>query len=300
MARILVGMTNENFLTVGVDGSTTSDIALGWAAREADRRGSRLVVVHACSVPTFAGEFGAGLVYPLVDLDALREEDEVAVDRQIETIRTAYPMLAIDKVVEIGGAVSTLVDTARDGELSVVGSRGAGSVAAMFLGSIAHGVAHRSTCPAVLVPECDLQPAIGRIVVGTDGSPAAAAAVRWAQREAVLWDAELVLAHVWEYPYPVDVQRSVGTAELMERDAQELLANAATGTDAQIRVPDKLQVRLMRGAPAPALIDEAAGADLLVVGARGRGAIRSALLGSTSSYAIHHARCPVVIVHPGP
>ncbi len=50
------------------------------------------------------------------------------------------------------------------------------------------------------------------------------------------------------------------------------------------------------GSPGDVLVDAAADADLVVVGSRGRGGIKSALLGSVSSHVAHHAPCPVVIV----
>lgn len=50
------------------------------------------------------------------------------------------------------------------------------------------------------------------------------------------------------------------------------------------------------GNPAQVLIDEADGADLLVVGSRGHGGFTEALLGSVSQHCVHHARCPAVII----
>jgi nucleotide-binding universal stress UspA family protein len=61
-------------------------------------------------------------------------------------------------------------------------------------------------------------------------------------------------------------------------------------------LPVLIETRLLQGTAAAALIEESASADLLVVGARGRGALKAALLGSTSNHAIHHAHCPVVII----
>ncbi len=54
---------------------------------------------------------------------------------------------------------------------------------------------------------------------------------------------------------------------------------------------------LLPGAPATALVEAASDCDLLVIGARGLGTLKSALLGSTSNQAIHHARCPIAVIH---
>jgi nucleotide-binding universal stress UspA family protein len=61
--------------------------------------------------------------------------------------------------------------------------------------------------------------------------------------------------------------------------------------------PEGLETRVTYGHAAPALIDEAQGADLLVVGSKGHGAFTGMLVGSVSLHCVTSASCPVVVVH---
>jgi nucleotide-binding universal stress UspA family protein len=58
-----------------------------------------------------------------------------------------------------------------------------------------------------------------------------------------------------------------------------------------------VQARVLQGPPALVLEQAAADADLLVVGNRGFGGFAGMVLGSVSEHCIHHATCPVVVVH---
>ena len=288
-------MNEQHVVTVGVDGSESSGHALDWAAREAAQRGAQLQVVRAFMIPVYAAEFVP--VYPQVDVDELRASYLAATELQVEPVRRRFPGLTIAIAIENGLTVERLVDDSRKSDMVVTGSHGAGSLAALFLGSVAHSLAHRAVCPTVLVPSGALAEGVKRIVVGTDGSDAAAIAMQWARAEAATWDAELTVVHAWEYPYGIDNSSAVVPAEMMELDAESLIARAAHLHDEhRPERAGKDHTRLVSGTPGHTLVSESAGADLLVVGARGRGALRSALLGSTSSYAIHHAHCPVAVV----
>jgi nucleotide-binding universal stress UspA family protein len=83
--------------------------------------------------------------------------------------------------------------------------------------------------------------------------------------------------------------------EAAGRATRETVAEAvrdAGSTAAAVPV----ETLVVRGNPAKVLLDQAAGADLLVVGRRGRGAIASACLGSVSLQCVLYANCPVVVV----
>ncbi len=147
-----------------------------------------------------------------------------------------------------------------------------------------------------------------RVVVGIDGSASSRAALAQAflaaaRRRA---DLEVVASYpldlYWLAGRPVDVP-NVGAA----RDDTETRARALVEEvheelgDSAVPGVGNLAAELFvsAGPAAQALLDRAAGADLLVVGSRGRGAVRSALLGSVALHCVAHSTCPVLVVHSG-
>lgn len=145
----------------------------------------------------------------------------------------------------------------------------------------------------------------GTIVVGVDGSEAARAALQFAAEEAKLRDARLVAVLAWTY-IPAPAAGDVGLMAMPEGDVPGLIEaerEAATTTlERALREafgdspPVEVEPRLVDGDPADALVSEAKDAELVVVGSRGRGDLKSALLGSVSSHVVQHAPCPVVVV----
>ncbi len=137
----------------------------------------------------------------------------------------------------------------------------------------------------------------GRIVVGIDGSDGSQAALGWALVEASRRGSRLDVVLAWQAPYLGEVSGLVlvEMTEQAERHARELLSGIVDGIVAEC--PDVEIVPLLaEGRAAPALLDAAEGADLLVVGSRGRGGFKSLLLGSVSSACVHHAPCPVAVI----
>ena len=141
----------------------------------------------------------------------------------------------------------------------------------------------------------------GPVVVGVDGSETGREALRFALAEARARDAPLLTVLCWSIPplttggvavIPAfDVARTeLGEAALQElEDELERVDAASSGVAVERHV--------VHGDAAGALVQRAEGADLLVVGSRGRGSITGALLGSVSSACLHHAPCPVAVVH---
>lgn len=141
-----------------------------------------------------------------------------------------------------------------------------------------------------------------RIVVGVEGSGGAKAALRWAIQEARFRSAvvEVVTAYSTTYvPASPDFNYvPLDTSDL----AQEVKRMQDTVVDEVLDELEACEVEIRRtvarGRAPDTLIRVAEGADMLVVGSRGRGGFRGMLLGSVSQQIAHHGDCPVVIVRP--
>jgi nucleotide-binding universal stress UspA family protein len=133
-----------------------------------------------------------------------------------------------------------------------------------------------------------------RIVTGVDGSAESVQALRWAARQAELTGAELLVTTAWEYPAFYGWAPDPGGPDLAQlaAQAQDEALHKVFGADR----PAWVQGRVIEGHPARVLVDAAADADLLVVGCRGYGGLADALLGSVSTYCVHHAHGPVTVV----
>jgi nucleotide-binding universal stress UspA family protein len=133
----------------------------------------------------------------------------------------------------------------------------------------------------------------GRIVVGMDDSEGAHNALAWAAAETRVRGAHLEIVHAYSYPVMGDV---VPAPEI----EPELAEGARAELDAVLAEVDltgvEYDIRVEPGPPAMVLVETAKGADLLVVGSRGRGGFAGLLLGSVSQQVAHHAPCPIVIV----
>ncbi|HET6394992.1 MAG TPA: universal stress protein, partial [Blastococcus sp.] len=183
--------------------------------------------------------------------------------------------------------------------LLVVGNRGRGPVRSTVLGSVAlHCVTH-ARCPVVVVhPRSDAGLRPRRVVVGVDGSPVAQSALDRAAEEAARIGGEvLAVAAYSPESYWSDAY------EVLVPPTEQLRADAARGAEMmadKVRMPGGPVVRteVVEGAAGDVLVRVAEGAELLVVGGRGRGTLRGMLLGSVALHCVLHAPCPVMVVHP--
>ena len=141
----------------------------------------------------------------------------------------------------------------------------------------------------------------GGILVGHDGSECAQEAVRWAAALARRAGLDLHVLRAWSIttaPRPATQEPGYvpPLADFEQAVHDELSGHVkAVGIDPSVAVT----CHVVHRPPARGLIEAAAHAQLLVVGARGRGGFRGLLLGSVSDQCVHHAPCPVTVVRTG-
>jgi nucleotide-binding universal stress UspA family protein len=134
----------------------------------------------------------------------------------------------------------------------------------------------------------------GLIVVGVDGSPDARRALDWALSEARLRGGRCLLVHAYEFGIVAPVPFAAPEYEYIRAVEETLDEELAFARGSGVPV----EGRTVLGGAAKALIDASQDADLLVVGSRGKGGFRGALLGSVSTACVHHAACPIVVIPP--
>ncbi|MGK3941018.1 nucleotide-binding universal stress UspA family protein [Streptomyces canus] len=277
-------------LVVGVDGSDSSLRAVDWAVDEAARHGLPLRLLHAFrweryerTLPSFttgrhAGEVMAqNIVASCAHRAGLR-------DPEVKVAEEAVP----------DDAVPALLRAAPDAFALVVGERGRGEVAGLLLGSVSLAVAARAVCPVVVVrgEEPNLRGSLGRVVVGVGEVADSAGAVRFAAREAQARGCALTAVRAWRRP-----AREQGDDPLVADDTRAGSELEDALRDAVREHPDlSVHRHTVEGPAHRALLDAAADADLVVVGAvRGHGHF-GLQLGRAAHTLLHHSACPVAVV----
>ncbi len=139
-------------VVVGVDGTPGAMAALRWAAGQAELTGQPLTLVTVVepAVVTTAGTGPPDDAARAAHLDAAREAVEQLLTG-LEGERGRPLAVPVTLRARIGGPVDQLVHSAADADLLVVGSRSAGALSRLLLGSVSAGVAHQAHCSVVVV-----------------------------------------------------------------------------------------------------------------------------------------------------
>jgi nucleotide-binding universal stress UspA family protein len=280
------GQQGAGRIVVGVDGSSSSEEALRWAAEQARLTGQELHAVSAWGLPIPYDEPITG------ELD-WSGDAAATLEKSLATVLGAADAPRVVRHVQEGHPARVLVDVCRDDDLLVVGSRGHGRLAGLLLGSVSQHVMAHAPCPVVVVR--GHRAPTGLVVVGVDGSPESEQALRWAARQSLASGAHVRAVIAWHVPVASGL--TAGNEPDWAAHSAHTLATCVAGALGGAGVI-RVEQDVVEDDPAVALLRAAEGADLLVVGRRGRGGFPGMRLGSVSRHVVTHASCPVV-VHPG-
>lgn len=281
-------------VVVGIDGSDSALRAVRWAAAEARRRGALLRLVSAfgweadqVAHPTLVGPYR----------EILLERTRSRLAEAAETAGRETPDIEVEQELVVGHAVPVLGDEARRAQLVVIGDSGLGRIDGLLAGSVAVALAAQASCPVVVVRGEQEPSAALPVVVGVDGSPTSEEAVVFAFEAAAARGVPLVAVHTWWNLVPDPSTAMLIDWEAVEADEQLLLSERLVASAE--KHPDVAVERVVtRDRPVHSLLEQAARAQLVVVGSRGRGGLSGLVLGSVSHAVLHRAPCPVAVVRP--
>jgi nucleotide-binding universal stress UspA family protein len=275
-------------VTVGTDGTKPSLRAVDWAAREAAAHGLPLRIVSVPELPS-----------------RMCSHHVRALGTAAERAAALEPGLTVGTELLLPGLpADALVESAASAAMLVVGSRGAGTLSEMILGSVSRHVATHACCPVVVVRE-ETTPACREVVVGVGAVDQSGRALEFAFEEAALRHAVLVAMHAWSWYLPATGRLT--TMTLAER-AELNLCYLSPDTSAQLgdtlerwrdKYPDvQAEVKITRGHPGRALAAASSHADLVVLGRWP--ADRAGPGGNSVTHAVlHDAHAPVAVIAPG-
>ena len=198
---------------------------------------------------------------------------------------------------------------AADAAVVVIGSRGLGAVKSALFGSVSSGLLHHARRPVLVVPPCEEATPAGPVLAAFDGSDPSRAAIGAAAK--LFSVREVVIETVW-IPYSGAAAGGVVGAPVavISRASEELDSAAAASADrtahdgARLAAAGGLEARaeaMQAAGPVWSTLRDSAevhGSPAIVAGSRGRGAMATAVLGSTSSALVHHAQLPILVVPP--
>ena len=284
---------------LATDGSSDAQSASAWLAGLPLPAGSTVRVVTVATVAP------SPLDIPTVrDFQAaLHQEARAVADATCAML--AAPGRTVEARVLEGDPREELVRLAEEwpADLIVLGARGLSAMAGLLLGSVSTALARHASCPVVVVKGSVR--AVRRVLIGIDGSEAAQAAATFVARLPLAGDATVHLLGVVERPrYPSSAPAAAAGVLLaaIEQAVDERTAALRQALDRAAatlgpRAP-RVERKVLVGDPVDAIVRAAdtGTADLVVVGARGLGALKRLLLGSVSESVLRHAGCSVLIV----
>ena len=277
---------SEKYL-IGVDGSEQSRTALAWGLARATERGAAVELLHVAD-DSFLSE-------SVAFLSEAQQASEQMLAAEIEHARSLGFTGEISGTAVVGHPIAEVEEASKRADLLVLGAHAGSRFAGSFFGTRAVKVAATAHCPVAVIP-AEAPTPNATVVVGVDGSEASKKAIAFAAEEASTRGIPLTAVYAWMPPLTPGLEY-LWSEELVSSQraaAEEAIAIGVAGLAS--RYPD-LEIRreIVQSPPVAALVDAAKGAEMVVVGSRGRGGISRLLLGSVSHGVLQALPCPVVV-----
>jgi len=286
--------TGKGGVVVAVDGSEQGYAAVGYAAREAQRLGVPLDVIHVLPATIAAGS----AMMMMIHEESFQSYGAEILERARTTALESVPDLHVTTQLRMGGRIQQLIAAAEHAPLMVLGSRSPSSLDRIWTGGTVTGVASQAACPVVVVPAGrELGSAHRRIVAGFK-SPAHEAELFAASfLLADELDAELVVLHAWRLQGVYDdiIADRVGEERWCREQTELIERQLADYRETFPEVPVRVDVR--HEDPARALVRATRSADRLLIVRPAHGGLVHHL-GRTARAVLREAHCPVEVVAP--
>jgi nucleotide-binding universal stress UspA family protein len=283
-------------IVVGVDGSSSSRQALGWAVEQAVAEHRAITLVHAVSplTPTLLDPAGET---PREARDlSLRSKGREVLDRAREEVRRSGPDVTVFDECRVEDVREALVDLSGSASMIVLGSRGRGHFKSLLLGSTAVALVRHARCPVIIHRPTAPSPTRNGIAVGADATEDSLPVLEFAFREASLRQLPLTVVHsFWYFQQPSTVEDVF--ADPVTARSQQQLALAESLAGFAEKYPDvTVHTELGQGMPERCLLRLADQMNLLVVGAHHGTRAEQFMFGSVSVWLVEHATCPVAVI----
>ena len=286
------------------DFSDFSNHTINYGVALAKEFEAKLFVSHVIDLSSVA-------IYGEFQLDPVGQQNRIMedADAQLKELTGDQPILW-EPLITVGKPADEISRAVaeKDIDLVITATRGRSGLKRIILGSVTERLMRTLTCPLLVVnsPEhklisaADREVKIEKILVGCDFSPDSGQALSHALSLAQEFEAELHLAHVIEPPtQPSLNNEKTPVSREIQQDYRDLLIQKLREmVPAEARYWCTPQTSLLEGQPYNEIVTyaESKDMDMIVLGVRGHGLVKTLLLGSTTDRVVRKAPCPVLSV----
>ena len=278
-------------ISVGLDGTSTSRDAFGWALGASDATGAHLRAIQVWTTPVVSTYRGTG---PSTE-DLIRQARSII----SSTVAASNAGSHVDSVIVHGSPGPCLTAEASSADLLVVGrSNGDFETPAEFgevlVGSTARYCVNHAAVPVAVIPTGSSWTEAPHVVVGIDGSATSLAALRWAVTSLPA-DATIHAVHAMIHPSdtgetPIDYELLDPIVTANETQLKNLVNNEVGGSDVSIRS------HVIIGSALDILIDPGFSYDMVILGEHGETMAVEGVIGSVADHTLRNAPVPLIVV----